>query len=120
MKTTFFQKQKEPATLIGKGVQYALFCRVPVRNSGGGLFGVAMGLDEEEWKKEEETNFVTRFICMCDNPKDVAQEIRKCPQLKYFLMSGEIRSIQMNATFFIDGKNLDTLETEWSDLPLPD
>ncbi len=103
-----------------KDIKYMLFCNEVVKNICTNPMSVMYGqeIPEEEWKegdpedKKPEKELV--FVAYVTDPKELAGIIRKDPLKEYLLFIGEISTIKIAMPVMVDGKSLDTMESEWS------
>ena len=76
-------------------------------------------IDGEEWKdeekKDEKDEYTLSFVAAVKTPKDVAEIVRKDPLSKFVLFHGEMQEIKVAIPVFANGKNLQTLDSEWKE-----
>jgi len=102
--------------------KYLLFVRreKPVPRREGSPFSTLFWehMESECWKKSDiefpdgRPTFL-QFVCEVENPKQVAEHVRKAPLEKYVLFKGEVVELQVAIPVFANGKSLDTLSKEW-------
>lgn len=101
-------------------ISYTLFkWTIPQRERKSNPFGlITFGGFGEDWKEEKpviETDAskeTLEFVCHVKSPKDVAKQVRKDPTQRYVLFHGEMLDVKIAMPVFVDGKNLDTFESE--------
>lgn len=54
------------------------------------------------------------FISMVSCPAEVAKLIRKSPNEEYVILRGQMHAVKVAMPVFMDGRNLDTLNAEWT------
>jgi len=72
----------------------------------------------EAWKKDDKEagkNEYLQFVCFCSTPQAVSEAVRKEPNARYVLMSGQMNPLQIAIPVFIRGKNLATMDHEWGE-----
>jgi hypothetical protein len=102
---------------VPEGDNYALFVyqpNLPPRRSLMDIFGAEESA--ELYKNSPPKNYgkTLLFVKMSKNAKELAGIIRSQPTLEYVLMRGSMMNVSAMTQVFVDGKNLNTLESEWN------
>lgn len=109
----------------GKTMKYALFKEVEFEKESAGEYltfaSVAYlmrppPVEGEEWKEEDGEKPKTKlvFVAMLDSPKDIVKHVQKNPKAKFVVLEGEFKRITVAMPVFIEGKNVSTMDREWS------
>lgn len=87
-----------------------LFKKVkPVKNTSP----FASLFQDDKIKDETEEKELLSFVGEVKNGKELANMIRQDPLGKYLLFKGQMVDIKISIPVFIDGKNVETTDSEW-------
>jgi hypothetical protein len=103
---------------IPEGDNYALFVYQPTLPPMRSLMDIFGGGKEERSAEEiyrpKDLGKTLVFVKMSKDAKELSAIIRSAPTLEYVLMRGNMMNVSAMTQVFVDGKNLNTLESEWS------
>jgi hypothetical protein len=79
-----------------------------------------MVMEGEEWKEPQQqqqsaTREVFQFVAQVHSPKEVADLVRQDPLTRHILFHGQITELKVPIAVLLDGKSLDSLDSEWSE-----
>lgn len=101
---------------IPEGDHYALFAwqaNLPPMRSLMDIFNPNSNPPEENFKRQDHGKTLI-FVKMSKDVKELSALIRREPQHNYIIMRGGLMNVSSMTQVFVDGKNAETLESEWA------
>ena len=114
------EKKCANATLLAQhealpeGDHYALFVWQPKPLPMRSLMDILYSQEREEYKEPKEQEKMLVFVKMSKDVKELSEIIRREPGHNYVIMRGGLMNVKSMTQIFVDGKNFNTLESEWS------
>lgn len=106
--------------VLPEGNNYALFVwqpNLPPRRDLLSMFGAGESPEhvaEDLFNGKKDYGKTLVFIKMSKDVKELAALIRREPVHQFVLMKGSMMNVSSMTHVFVDGKNLNTLESEWA------